>query len=170
MDRSQKQELVTEVRTKLTSSSLVLVVRQSGLTVDEVTGLRRQMRATGTEFKVLKNTLAQIAVKGTDLEGISTFLNGPTALAFSQDPVGTAKVAAKFAETNDKLTIVGAFMDGRVLSADEVKVLAKLPSLDELRAKFLGLLMAPATRIAQYSKEPAAKIARVVGAYAGSQS
>jgi len=170
MDRSQKQELVTEMRDKLLGAKVVVVVQQKGLTVDEVTGLRRSMRASGAEFKVLKNTLAQRAIEGTDLAGIESFLIGPTALAFSQDPVGASKVAVNFADKNDKLTIIGGYLDGRVLTLHDVKALAKLPSLDELRAKLLGLLMAPATRIATYTREPAAMIARVIGAHARGQS
>ncbi|MEI8294922.1 MAG: 50S ribosomal protein L10 [Alphaproteobacteria bacterium] len=170
MDRSQKQELVTEMREKLLGAKVVVVVQQKGLTVDEVTGLRRSMRAAGAEFKVLKNTLAQRAIEGTDLAGIESFLIGPTAIAFSQDPVGASKVAVNFADKNNKLTIIGGYLDGRVLTSLDLKALAKLPSLDELRAKLLGLLMAPATRIATYTREPAAGLARVIGAYARSQS
>jgi large subunit ribosomal protein L10 len=170
MDRSQKQELVTEMREKLLGAKVVVVVQQKGLTVDEVTGLRRAMRASRTEFKVLKNTLAQRAIQGTDLAGIEPFLIGPTALAFSQDPVGASKVAVNFADTNEKLTVIGGYLDGRVLTSLDVKALAKLPSLDELRARLLGLLTAPATRIATYTREPAAMLARVIGAYARGQS
>jgi large subunit ribosomal protein L10 len=170
MDRSQKQELVTEMREKLLGAKVVVVVQQKGLTVDEVTGLRRAMRAAGAEFKVLKNTLAQRAIQGTDLAGIESLLIGPTALAFSQDPVGASKVAVNFADKNDKLAVVGGYLDGRVLTSFDVKALAKLPSLDELRANLLGLLTAPATRIAMYTREPAAKLARVMGAYARGQS
>lgn len=166
MDRSQKQELVTEMREKLVGSKVVVVVQQHGLTVDEVTGLRRQMREAGAEFKVLKNTLAQRAVEGTDLESLNTLFTGPTALAFAQEPVGVSKVAAKFASSNEKLTIVGAYLDGRILKSNDVKALATLPSLDELRGKMLGLITAPATRIAMYMREPAARVARIIAAHA----
>jgi large subunit ribosomal protein L10 len=169
MDRSQKQELVAGMRDRLSQASTVIIVRQTGLTVDEVTKLRRQVRDTGAEFKVLKNTLALRAVQGTTLEALSAFFEGPTAIAFSQDPVGVSKVIAKFADQTDKFTIVGACLNGQVLSANDVKSLAKLPSLDELRAKLLGLLMTPATRIAQYSREPAAMLARVIGAHSSSE-
>lgn len=170
MDRSQKQELVTEMREKLLGAKAVVVVQQKGLTVEEVTGLRRSMRAAGAEFKVLKNTLAQRAIQGTDLGGIESLLVGPTALAFSQDPIGASKIVVNFADKNDKLAVIGGYLDGRVLTSHEVKALAKLPSLDELRAKLLGLLTAPATRIATYTREPAAMLARVIGSYARSQS
>lgn len=166
MDRSQKQELVTEMRKKLNDAKIVVVVQQKGLTVAEVTGLRRQMRAASAEFKILKNTLAQRAIMGTDLEAIKSLFEGPTALAFSQDPVGATKVVVKFANQNEKLKIVGGYFDGRLLATHELEMLAKLPSLDELRAKLLAILCAPATRIASYVREPSGMLARVIGAYA----
>lgn len=164
MNRTQKEELVVELKNRFESSSLVVVTRQSGLTVSEVTNLRRDMRNSGTDFKVYKNTLTEIAIKGTDAEGLSNILTGPTALAFSVDPLAAAKAAVKFANTNDKLQVLGGIMNGKVISAAEVKAIATLPSLDELRAKLLGLISAPATKIAVILKEPAARVARVIHA------
>jgi large subunit ribosomal protein L10 len=164
MDRSQKEELVLTVRDTLQKSASVIVARQTGITVAEATQLRRDMRGAGAEFRVLKNTLAQIAVQGTPLEGIRPYLQGPTALGYSQDPVAAAKVLSKFAEKNNKLSIVGGFLDGQVLDAAGVKALANLPSLDELRSKLIAVISAPATKLAILAKEPAARVARVLGA------
>ena len=121
MDRMQKEALVADMRQRLESSTLVVVARQSGLTVDEVTKLRRDMRTEKAEFKVLKNTLAQIAVKGTKLEGLTGMLTGPTALAYSVDPIAAAKALVTFSNKNDKIKVVGACLDGKVLNEAEVK-------------------------------------------------
>lgn len=164
MDRSQKEELVSQMRENLQQAVSVIVARQVGLTVAEVTQLRRDMRGAGAEFKVLKNTLAQIAVKGTNLEGLNSHLQGPTALGYSQDPVAAAKVLSKFADNNEKLSIVCGFLDGQVLDAKAVKALANLPSLNELRSKIIGVISAPATKLAILAKEPARRVACVIAA------
>lgn len=166
MDRSGKRKLVSDLQQSLDSAQLVVVTRQSGLTVAEVTDLRRKMRAAGAGFKVAKNRLAQIALKGTRHEGLGKLLKGPTAIAFSSDPVAAAKVAVTYANSNEKLAIVGASMGADLLGADGVKALAMLPSLDELRAKLIGMLQTPATRLAVIAAAPAAQLARVFGAYA----
>ena len=160
----QKEALVSDMRQRLESSTLVVVARQSGLTVDEVTKLRRDMRDVSAEFKVLKNTLAQIAVKGTKLDGLTGMLTGPTVLAYSVDPIAAAKALVTFANKNDKIKVVGACLDGKVLNEAEVKALATLPSLDELRGKLVAIISTPATRLAILLKEPAARIARVLAA------
>lgn len=167
MDRMQKEALVADMRSKLESSSLVVVARQSGLTVEEVTGLRRNMRAANAEFKVLKNTLAQIAVKGTKLEGLTEMLIGPTTLAYSVDSIAAAKALVEFANKNDKIEVVGACLDGKVLQKAEVKALATLPSLDELRGKLIAIINAPATKLATLLQEPASRVARVISAKNG---
>ncbi len=164
MDRMQKEALVSDMRQRLESSTLVVVARQSGLTVDEVTKLRRDMRDVSAEFKVLKNTLAQIAVKGTKLDGLTGMLTGPTVLAYSVDPIAAAKVLVTFSNKNDKIKVVGACLDGKVLNEAEVKALATLPSLDELRGKLVAIISTPATRLAILLKEPAARVARVLAA------
>lgn len=164
MDRSQKEELVSQMRDTLQKATSVIVAHQTGLTVAEATQLRRDMRGAGAEFKVLKNTLAQIAVKGTNLEGMNSYLQGPTALGYSQDPVAAAKVLSKFAERNDKLSIVGGFLDGQVLDAMAVKALANLPSLNELRSKIIAVISTPATKLAVLTKEPARRVAYVLAA------
>ena len=164
MDRSQKEELVSQMRTTLQEAASIIVAQQVGLTVAEVTQLRRDMRGAGAEFKVLKNTLAQIAVKGTNLEGLNPYLQGPTALGYSQDPIAAARVLSKYADKNDKLSIVGGFLDGQVLDKHAVKALANLPSLNELRSKIAGVILAPATKLAVLAKEPARRITCVVAA------
>jgi large subunit ribosomal protein L10 len=164
MDRSQKEELVTHMRNTLQQATSVIVTRQVGLSVAEATQLRRDMRGAGAEFKVLKNTLAQIAVKGTNLEQMNHYLQGPTAIGYSQDPVAAAKVLSKFAAKNDKLSIVGGYLDGKVLDAIEVQALANLPSLNELRSKILGVICAPATKLAILAKEPARRVAYLIAA------
>jgi len=164
MDRSQKEELVSHMRGTLQQATSVVVAHQTGLTVAEVTQLRRDMREAGAKFKVLKNSLAQIAVKGTNLEGISPYFQGPAALGYSQDPVAAARVLSKFAEKNDKLLIVGGYLDGQVLDAKAVKALASLPSLNELRSNIIAVISAPATQLAILAKEPARRVAYLLAA------
>ncbi len=164
MDRSQKEELVSHMRDTLQQATSIVVARQTGLTVAEATQLRRDMREAGAEFKVLKNSLAQIAVKGTNLEGISPYFQGPAALGYSQDPVAAARVLSKFADKNDKLLIVGGYLDGQVLDAKAVKALASLPSLNELRSNIIAVISAPATQLAILAKEPARRVAYLLAA------
>ena len=144
---------------------MVVVTRNLGLTVAQSTALRIKMRDAGASYKVAKNRLALIALEGTAYAPISNLLTGPTALATSTDPVAAAKVAVDFAKTNDRFEIVGGAMGDTILDVNGVKALAELPSLDELRARIVGLIQAPATKIAQVVNAPAAKLARVFGAY-----
>ncbi len=166
MDRSEKQQLVTSLHETLKKAELVVITQQSGLTVAEVTNLRRQMRQAGAGFKVTKNRLACLALEGTKFEGLKSMFTGPTAIAYSADPIAAAKVAVTYANSNGKLKIVGGSMAGQVLDPSGVKALATLPSLDQLRAKIVGILVTPATRIAAVLQAPAAKLARVLRAYA----
>ncbi len=166
MDRAQKKEQVTGLAKTLSETSVVVVARNHGLTVAQVTDLRIKMRAAGATFKVTKNRLARIALEGTPYQPLGDLLTGPTGFATSTDPVAAAKVAVDFAKTHDKFEIVGGAMGATVLDVNGVKALAELPSLDELRAKIVGLIAAPATKLAQLVNAPAGKLARVVGAYA----
>ena len=168
MDRSKKEALVAELHQDFEENNLVVVTHQSGLTVSEVSDLRRQMREAGCKFKVTKNRLAKIALKETKFEALEDAFTGPTAIALSEDPVAAAKIAVEFANENEKLTIVGGALDADILDADGVKTLAKLPSLDELRGKIVGLLQAPATKVAGVLQAPAGQLARVMGAHAAS--
>lgn len=164
MDRSQKAESVAQLNATFKEVGVVVVTRNLGLTVAESTDLRSKMRDAGAAYKVAKNRLAMRALADTDYEGIGDMLSGPTALATSVDPVAAAKVAVDFAKSNDKLEIVGGSMGTQVLDEAGIKALASMPSLDELRGKLVGLLNAPATKIAQLSTAPAAKLARVFAA------
>jgi large subunit ribosomal protein L10 len=166
MDRAEKAASVASLQDVFKSTSVVVVCHYSGLTVAQMSTLRRQMRAAGASVKVAKNRLAKIALEGTDVASIGSLLKGPTLLAYSGDPVAAAKVASDFAKTNEKLVILGGAMGKTALDPSGVKALATLPSLDELRAKLVGLIQAPATKLAQLANAPAAKVARVVGAYA----
>ena len=170
MDRSQKADLVAELKTVLTETSVVVVTRNLGLTVAQSTDLRLKMRDAGAQFKVAKNRLALIALENTQYKPIGDLLKGPTALATSGDPVAAAKVAVEFAKTNDRLEIVGGAMGETLLDANGVKALAELPSLDELRARIVGLIQAPASKIARTINEPGAQLARVFGAYAAKEA
>jgi len=165
MDRSQKTEAVAQLNAVFNEVGVVVVTRNLGLSVDQSTDLRNKMRDAGASYKVAKNRLAKLALKDTDYVGLDEYLSGPTALAWSEDPVAAAKVAVDFAKSNDKLEIVGGSMGTQVLDAEGVKALASMPSLDELRGKIVGLVNAPATKIAQVVNAPAAKLARVFGAY-----
>ncbi len=166
MDRTEKHEFVSMLAAIFAETSMVVVTRNDGLTVAQVTDLRRRMRAAGANYKVAKNRLANLALDGTRFDGIMPLLKGPTALAWSHDPVAVAKTAIEFAKTNEKLVILGGALGPQTLNADGIKALADLPSLDTLRAQLVGLLATPATRIACVLQAPAAGLARVFGAYA----
>jgi large subunit ribosomal protein L10 len=166
MDRDQKTAAVAELNRNFSEVGVVVVTRNLGLTVAQSSVLRGKMRDAGATYKVSKNKLAKIALDGTDYLSLGDMLTGPVALASSVDPVAAAKVAVEFAKTNDKFEIVGGAMGTTVLDVEGVKALATMPSLDELRAKIIGLLVAPATKLATITQAPAAQIARVLSAYA----
>lgn len=170
MQRAQKTETVASLNKTLSETKVVVVTRNLGLTVAQSTDLRTKMRAAGGSYRVTKNTLAQLAIVGTDYAPIGDMLTGPTALATGSDPVAPAKVVIDFAKTNDKLEIVGGAMGATLLDAAGIKALAALPSLDELRAKIVGLIVAPATKLATVTQAPAAQLARVFGAYAAKEA
>jgi len=165
VQRSQKAKLIDTLHLALSDTACVVVTHQSGMTVEEVAQLRRQMRAVGAGFRVTKNRLARRALTGTKFEQLSPLFKGPTAIAFSRDPVAAAKVAVEYAEKNEKLQIVGGSLGAQQLDAKGVKALATMPSLDQLRAKLLGLLKTPATRIAGVLQAPGGQLARVFAAY-----
>jgi large subunit ribosomal protein L10 len=166
LDRAAKSELVGELGEVFKATKVVVVAHYSGLTVAQMQTLRRQMKQAGAQVKVAKNRLAKIALEGSEVASIAPLLKGPALIAYSSDPVTAPKVASDFAKTNEKFIILGGAMGKTSLDPNGVKALAALPSLDELRAKILGLLVAPATKIAQLANAPAAKVARVVQAYA----
>jgi len=166
LDRTQKEELVASLNDIFGRVNLVVVTNPLGLTVAESTDLRRQMGAEGASFKVTKNRLTRRALKGTTFEPLTELFVGPTAIAFSEDPVAAAKVAVKYSESNDKLQILGGWLFQEMLDVSAVKFLAKLPSLDELRAGIVGMIGTPATRIACVLQAPGTQLARVMNAYA----
>jgi large subunit ribosomal protein L10 len=166
VDRAEKKEAVASLHEVFSKTSVVVVAHYSGLTVAQMQRLRKQMRQAGAQVQVAKNRLAQIALKGTDVASIGALLKGPTLIAHSSDPVAAAKAAVAFAKDHEKFVLLGGAMGKTALDVDGVRALATLPSLDELRARLLGLIMAPATKLAQLANAPAAKVARVVGAYA----
>ncbi len=170
MDRAQKAEAVAELKQTFNETAVVVITRNLGMTVAQSTDLRIRMRDAGARFKVAKNTLTLIAVEGTTYAPIGEMLTGPTALATSADPVAAAKVAVDFAKTNDRFEIVGGAMGDTLLDVNGVKALAELPSLDQLRATIIGLVQAPATKIARTVSEPGAMLARVFGAYAAKEN
>jgi len=166
VERAAKKEAVEQLNAVFKATGVAVVAHYSGLTVAQMQKLRMQMKQAGASVKVSKNRLTKIALEGTDVAAIGSLLKGPTVIATSNDPVAAPKVAIEFAKTNEKFVILGGSMGKTVLNVDSVRALASLPSLDELRAKLVGLIVAPATKIAQLSTAPAAKLARVIQAYA----
>ena len=170
MERAEKREFVTELNEVFKASGSVVVAHYAGVTVAQMNDFRSKMRAAGGTVKVAKNRLAKIALQGTEAEGMSDLFKGQTLIAYSNDPITAPKIVMDFAKTNDKLEIVGGSMGGQLLDEAGIKALASMPSLDELRGKLVGLINAPATKIAQVVNAPAAKLARVFGAYGAKEA
>jgi len=165
VNRSEKAEAIVELNQIFKDASLMVVTRQSGLTVQEVTDLRRKIRAAGASYKVAKNRLTLRALEGTPFKALGPLFKGPTAIAYSKDPVAAAKVVSAFAKDNEKLSIVGGALGENTLDVAGVQALARLPSLDALRATIIGLLQAPATKVAVVLQAPAGQLARVFSAF-----
>lgn len=168
MDRAEKEDLVASLNETFNEAEVVVVTHYSGLTVAEMGELRSKMREAGARFKVTKNRLTRRALSGTKFEGISDLFSGPTAIAYSDDPVAAAKAAVGFAKENEKLVLLGGSLGEESLDVAAIKSLATLPSLDELRGKIVGLLNSPATKVAGVLQAPAGQVARVIGAHAAS--
>ena len=166
MDRAQKQQLTATLHQDLADTVCVVITHQTGLSVADVTQLRRQMRSAGASYRVTKNRLVKRALEGTPFAALAPLFTGPTAIAFSRDPVAAAKAAVEYANRNTKLTIVGGGLSGQLLDQAGVKALAVLPSLDELRGRIIGLLNAPATKLAVLLQTPGGQLARVLAAHA----
>jgi large subunit ribosomal protein L10 len=166
VNRTEKEDLVAEMRSVFEGTNLVVVTHYSGMTVAQMSNLRGCVREVGASFKVTKNRLARLALEGTKFQPLANMFTGPTAIAYSTDPVAAAKATVEFAKTNDKLVILGGVLDLQLLDVTGIKALATLPSLDELRAKLVGMIQTPATRIAGVLQAPASQLARVFGAYA----
>lgn len=143
MERTEKVEAVDLLKSDLAKATSLILADFRGLTVKVDTNLRREFRASGCQYRVVKNTLLGLAVKGTAMEGIESLLAGPTAIAYSfEDPAAPAKVAAKIAKAEEKFVIKGGYVDGRALDVKGVQALSALPGKDELRATFLATLLA----------------------------
>jgi large subunit ribosomal protein L10 len=170
LEKAQKREVVTALHDVFAKTGVVVVAHYAGLTVAQMTRLRSDMRSAGGQVKVAKNRLVKLALAGTDANGIADLLKGPTCLAFSADPIAAPKVAVKFAKANEKFVILGGSMGTTVLDAKGVSSLAELPSLDELRSKLIGLVQAPASKIARTLNEPGAQLARVIAAYGNKEA
>jgi len=164
VNRTEKAELIETLQSAFNESSTVVVTHQVGMTVAESGDLRRKMRDAGAGFKVTKNRIAKLALKDTRFEDLESLFTGPTAVGMSQDPVAAAKAIVDYAKENKKITIIGGSMDGKTLDKAGVEALAKMPSLDELRGTLVGLLNAPAAKIARVTQAPAGKLARVIKA------
>ena len=169
MDRAEKESMVASLHQTFEDVSIVVVTHYSGLTVAEMGELRDQMREAGTVFKVTKNRLTRRALEGTKYQSLEEMFTGPTAIAYSEDPVAAAKAAVNFSKTNDKLIVLGGALGDEQLDVNAVKSLASLPSLEELRAKIVGMISTPATRIAVVLQAPAGQVARVLGARGASE-
>jgi large subunit ribosomal protein L10 len=166
VDRAEKRELVSALHDTFQNVNLMIVTRQKGLTVAEVSDLRRRMVEAGARHKVAKNRLARLALEGTQFEGLKDLLEGPTALSWSEDPVAAAKVITKYAKDNPKIEVIGGALQGKVFDAQGVDDVANMPSLDESRATLVGLLQTPAQRLVTLAQEPGSQLARVLNAYA----
>ena len=168
MKRSDKKEFVQKLKDEIDTSSSVIVAHYSGLTVDESNQLRSEMRNNGAKFKVTKNRLAKLALEQTRFKVIADLFTGPTAIAYSDDPVAPAKVAVSFEKKLEKFKIIGGGYDGEKIDLEKINFLATLPSLDELRGKIVGLISAPAQKIASLVKEPAGQMVRLVSSKSNS--
>ena len=166
MDRMQKKQWIETVNGATSGAEILIVTHYKGLTVAEISRLRTKARGLGASFKVTKNSLARLALAGTPFESLREHFKGPTAIAYSQDPVSAAKIISEFSKENEKLVLLGAAFGAQILDANGIKELAKLPSLDELRATIISLILTPATRIAGVTAAPAGQLARVINAFA----
>ncbi|NJM31271.1 MAG: 50S ribosomal protein L10 [Rhizobiales bacterium] len=166
MDRAEKKELVATLNEVFKTTSVIVVAHNKGLTVNQVNDLRGRMAQAGATVKVAKNRLAKLALEGTGASGIKDLFTGPTMVAYAADPVAAPKVAAEFAKANEKFVVLGGALGSTIMDAKAVKALAELPSLDQLRARIVGMIQTPATRIAGVLAAPGGQIARVINAYA----
>ena len=164
MKRSEKKEFVQKLKDELDSSSSVIVAHYSGLTVAESQELRSEMRHNGAKFKVTKNRLTKLALEQTKFKDLKDLFTGPTAIAYSDDPVAPAKVSSNFAKKLENFKIIGGGYDGEKIDIEKINFLATLPSMDELRGKIVGLISAPAQKVASLMKEPSAQVARLISA------
>ena len=164
MKRSDKNDFVQNLKEELKNSSSVVVAHYAGLSVSETDNLRKEMRSNGAKFKVTKNRLTKIALTGTPYESIEDLFTGPTAIAYSSDPVAPARVSVEFEKKFENFKILGGSYEGEKIDNAKINFLATLPSLDQIRAKLLGLLNAPAQKIASITQAPGGQLARLINA------
>ena len=165
MNRDQKKIFIKNIKTIVDDNSLVLVFHYRGMSMNEMTDLRVQSFNSGCNIKVTNNRLARLALKETNKADLSDFFDGPTAIAYSNDPVSLTKLLVEFAKNNNNLVVLGGIMDNEILSVEKIEILSKLPSLEEIRAKLIGLISTPAQKIASVLTAPSGDLARVVNAY-----
>ncbi len=165
MERAEKQELVASLKKVFSSASVVVVTHYSGMNVSEMTKLRNRVREAGANFRVTQNRLTRLALDGTGYQPLESYFDGPTAIGYSDDPVAAPKALVKFAKENEKLVVLGGMMGADRLDVEDIRSLASLPSLDELRGTLVGLISRPATKTVQILQAPAAQLARVISAY-----
>ena len=165
MNRDQKKIFIKNIKTIMDDNSLVLVFHYRGMSMNEMTDLRVQSFNSGCNIKVTNNRLAKLALKETNKADLSDFFDGPTAIAYSNDPVSLTKLLVEFAKNNNNLVVLGGIMDNEILSVEKIEILSKLPSLEEIRAKLIGLISTPAQKIASVLTAPSGDLARIVNAY-----
>ncbi len=166
MDKLKKEQVVASLQENFASAGTIVVTHYKGLTVAEMTNLRQDMRKLGAEFKVTKNSLARLALKDTKYANLVELLVGPVAIAYSSDPIAAAKGIVEFANDNEKLVILGGAVGTESVDVNRIKILAKLPSIDQLRSRIIGMISTPATRIACILQAPGSQVARVISAHA----
>ena len=164
LSKEAKKNYIEEMKKSFLSNDSVMIAQYKGLNVSELDELRKQLREKGILFKITKNTITKIAIKETPVKELEKYFTGPTAAAISSDPISTAKILTKFSKTHDKLKIVAGFMDGKVLDQNEVAIIATLPSLEEARAKIVGILATPAQKLVSILLAPGSKIANLARA------
>ena len=165
MNREQKESFVQNLKSIIAENSLVLVFHYRGMSMTDMTDLRVQSFNSGCNIKVTKNRLTKLALEGSDKAALSEFFDGPTAIAYSSDPVQLTKLLTNFAKNNSNLVILGGIMDNEILSVEKIEILSKLPSLEEIRAQLIGLISSPAQKIASVITAPPGDLARVFNAY-----
>lgn len=162
MNRQEKEHFVNDFHSKIESAKVLLISHYKGLSVSEISNLRKSVKESKAIFKVTKNSLVKIAIKDTCYENLEKHFNGPIAVTYSDDPVSCAKAIFDFSKDNENLKIVGGAIGEKELSVDEIKILANLPSLDELRAKILGLISSPLSNIVRIISEPQSSLTRLI--------
>ena len=165
MDKTQKIEAVKNLKESFDGSEGVVVTHYIGLNTSEITELRSQVKEAGAKFCVAKNSLAKLASKSTDYESLNNFFTGPTALVFSEDALAGIKVIKNFSDKNEKLKFVTASLDKKIIEFKEFETLAKLPSLEELRAKIVGYVTAPHQQLISVLNAPATETTGVIENY-----